>query len=96
MSPHRTERPWQGQTELRAPESTTDVRSRIVTSAPEILAPAVRGIRRIPHTFVFDNDFAGLQPDTPTAQADFEGGAFLLRKVSAAFAGLCASRHGTI
>ncbi|HEY1341954.1 MAG TPA: UDP-glucose--hexose-1-phosphate uridylyltransferase [Bryobacteraceae bacterium] len=63
VSPHRTERPWQGQVEttVAAPQPEYD---------PECyLCPgnARAGGKRNPKytsTFVFDNDFAALKPDT--------------------------------
>lgn len=63
VSPHRTDRPWQGQVEKVA-----------ANSAPEYdpdcyLCPGnarAGGVRNPPYTstFVFDNDFAALKPDT--------------------------------
>lgn len=72
VSPHRTERPWQGQTELQEPESSTPYDPNCYLCPGNTRA----GGKRNPsysHTFVFDNDFAALQPGTPTAQFDFEG-----------------------
>ena len=64
VSPHRNQRPWQGQTETTAPPTA-------LTFDPECyLCPgnARAGGVRNPHyegTFVFDNDFAALRADTP-------------------------------
>ncbi len=64
VSPHRTRRPWQGQIERLPPE-------RLNPYEPDCyLCPgnARAGGRRNPHytdTFVFDNDFAALLPETP-------------------------------
>jgi len=72
VSPHRTERPWQGQTELQEPESSTAYDPNCYLCPGNTRA----GGKRNPsygHTFVFDNDFAALRPETPTAQLDFEG-----------------------
>ena len=72
VSPHRTERPWQGWTERQEPESATPYDPNCYLCPGNTRA----GGKRNPsyaHTFVFDNDFAALQPGTPTAQLDFEG-----------------------
>jgi UDPglucose--hexose-1-phosphate uridylyltransferase len=83
VSPRRTERPWQGQVE---PASTREA----VRYDPECyLCPGnlrAGGVRN-PHyesTFVFDNDFAALCPDTPPGWVD-EGGLLL----AAAERGVC-------
>jgi UDPglucose--hexose-1-phosphate uridylyltransferase len=72
VSPHRTDRPWQGQVEKTA-----------VTEAPQYdpqcyLCPgnARAGGARNPvytSTFVFDNDFAALKPDTPPGRFEQDG-----------------------
>ena len=72
VSPQRTDRPWQGQMEevIREVQPEFD---------PECyLCPGnarVGGARNPPYTatFVFDNDFAALRPDTPAGKVD-EGG----------------------
>jgi len=66
VSPHRTTRPWQGQVESAAP---TDVRQYDPAC---YLCPGNERAngRRNPHytsTFAFDNDFAALRPDQPSA-----------------------------
>ncbi len=65
VSPHRTERPWQGQVE----GSTAAARPQYDPSC--YLCPGnVRagGVRNPAYssTFVFDNDYATLRPDTPS------------------------------
>lgn len=72
VSPQRTQRPWLGQVEKPAPES------RPVYDAGCYLCPGnVRaGGDHNPayeHTFVFDNDFAALLPDTPAARLEEAG-----------------------
>ncbi len=72
VSPQRTQRPWLGQVEKPAPES------RPVYDPNCYLCPgnARAGGKRNPDytgTFVFDNDFAALLPDTPPAQLDERG-----------------------
>jgi UDPglucose--hexose-1-phosphate uridylyltransferase len=72
VSPHRTQRPWQGQV-----EKTT--RPTPVTYDPNCyLCPGnerAGGVRNPQYTstFVFDNDFAALKPDIPAGQEDREG-----------------------
>jgi UDPglucose--hexose-1-phosphate uridylyltransferase len=66
VSPHRTERPWQGQVE-KAPQE-----SRPAYDPNCYLCPGNQraGGQRNPNydsTFVFTNDFAALLPDTPPA-----------------------------
>jgi UDPglucose--hexose-1-phosphate uridylyltransferase len=78
VSPHRTERPWLGQVEKPTPEYRP-------TYDPECyLCPGnerAGGKRNslYDHTFVFDNDYAALLPDTLIAQIDDRG---LLRATS--------------
>jgi UDPglucose--hexose-1-phosphate uridylyltransferase len=75
VSPHRTARPWQGQVEESgaAPPAAYD---------PECyLCPGNQragGVRNPAYTstFVFDNDFAALKPDTPLDR--FESGGLLI------------------
>ena len=72
VSPHRTERPWQGQMEdagtVAAPEYDPDC----------YLCPGntrAGGVYNPPYTstFVFTNDFAALQPDTPHNRSQRDG-----------------------
>jgi UDPglucose--hexose-1-phosphate uridylyltransferase len=72
VSPHRTQRPWQGQVEKKD-----------TASAPEYdpdcyLCPGnerAGGVRNPPYTstFVFDNDFAALKPDTRRDRFERDG-----------------------
>ena len=72
VSPQRTDRPWQGQME----EVMRDVRPEF---DPECyLCPGnarVGGVRNPTYTatFVFENDFAALRPDTPPGKSDESG-----------------------
>ncbi|MDR3438260.1 UDP-glucose--hexose-1-phosphate uridylyltransferase [Telmatospirillum sp.] len=72
VSPHRTQRPWQGQTEK---QDTPTAR----TFDPDCyLCPGNRRANgdhnpAYGSTFVFDNDFAALRPDAPVDEFD-EGG----------------------
>lgn len=72
VSPHRTQRPWQGQTEKQSGETTPafDPGCYLCPGNPRANGghnPAY------PHTFVFDNDFAALRPDASVEEID-EGG----------------------
>jgi len=64
VSPHRTERPWQGQTETAPAETALEF-------DPDCyMCPGNRRANGIVNpqyasTFAFDNDFAALRPDTP-------------------------------
>jgi UDPglucose--hexose-1-phosphate uridylyltransferase len=69
VSPHRTARPWQGQVEEEIPER------RLAYDPACYLCPGnerAGGTRtpRYTSTFVFDNDFAALLPDTPAQRLD--------------------------
>jgi UDPglucose--hexose-1-phosphate uridylyltransferase len=72
VSPQRTQRPWLGQVEKLPPEARP-------TYDPHCyLCPGnerAGGRRNPPYTstFVFDNDFAALWPDTPLAEIDRRG-----------------------
>src|ERR1700733_5602496 len=72
VSPHRTERPWQGQVES-APAAAP------LTYDPSCyLCPGnsrAGGLRNptSPETFFFDNDFAALKPYTPAGEMDESG-----------------------
>ncbi|UYZ58209.1 UDP-glucose--hexose-1-phosphate uridylyltransferase [Hymenobacter latericus] len=72
VSPHRSKRPWQGQQE------TPDAEQRPAYDPGCYLCPGnTRANGAVnpayPNTFVFDNDFAALLPDTPAGSID-EGG----------------------
>jgi UDPglucose--hexose-1-phosphate uridylyltransferase len=65
VSPHRAQRPWQGQREPKA------VAAALAHDPNCYLCPGnlrANGARNpdYPHTFVFDNDFPALQADAPT------------------------------
>ena len=72
VSPHRTQRPWQGQVE------ETDHTAQPEYDPSCYLCPGnerAGGARnpRYTSTFVFDNDFAALRPDTPPDRFDESG-----------------------
>ena len=72
VSPQRTDRPWQGQVEETTPEIQPEYDPACYLCPGN---PRAGGVRNPAYrsTFVFDNDFAALQPDTPAGQMD-EGG----------------------
>ena len=85
VSPNRTERPWQGQTEKRANASSPayDPNCYLCPGNPRaggICNPAYST------TFIFDNDFAALQPDLQKPAVD-GGGKNLL--IATAESGVC-------
>jgi UDPglucose--hexose-1-phosphate uridylyltransferase len=72
VSPHRALRPWQGQVEPVPPAT------RPAYDPGCYLCPGnerAGGARNPAYTgtFVFDNDFAGLRPDTPDVREDVDG-----------------------
>lgn len=69
VSPHRTQRPWQGQVEtppqeVKPPYDPNCYLCPGNKRAGDARNPAYTG------TFVFENDFAALTPDTPSAAAE--------------------------
>jgi UDPglucose--hexose-1-phosphate uridylyltransferase len=85
VSPHRTERPWQGQTERHEPESTQPYDPNCYLCPGNTRAGGVRN-PSYSNTFVFENDFAALQPDTPTTHVDVGGNGILLAQTES---GIC-------
>ncbi|HUS06327.1 MAG TPA: UDP-glucose--hexose-1-phosphate uridylyltransferase [Bryobacteraceae bacterium] len=72
VSPHRTQRPWQGQVEKTAPPVSLSYDANCYLCPGN---PRAGGVRNPEYdtTFVFDNDFAALRPDTPKAILDQDG-----------------------
>jgi UDPglucose--hexose-1-phosphate uridylyltransferase len=83
VSPHRTERPWQGQMEDEAVAAQPDYDPNCYLCPGNSRAGGVRN-PAYSGTFVFDNDFAALKSGTPLERFEQEG---LLRAVSEP--GLC-------
>jgi UDPglucose--hexose-1-phosphate uridylyltransferase len=80
VSPHRTQRPWQGQIEPTPGETS------LAYDPNCYLCPGnsrAGGVKNPPYssTFVFDNDFAALRPDTP--QGKWSEGDLLLAESEA-------------
>jgi len=69
VSPQRTDRPWQGQVE-KVPQPAAESYDPQCYLCPG--NPRAGGLRNPSYksTFVFDNDFAALRPDTPAADLD--------------------------
>ena len=64
VSPHRTQRPWQGQTEEASKESRPAYDPQCYLCPGNARAGGVKN-PRYTDTFVFQNDFGALLPDTP-------------------------------
>ena len=76
VSPHRTQRPWQGQTEDIAVSAALayDIDCYLCPGnnrAGGHLTPEYTG------TFVFENDYAALMPDTSAAESDLDNAGLL-------------------
>ncbi len=67
VSPHRTKRPWQGQTERPAQETLNEYEPECYLCPGNSRAGGHRN-PEYTETFVFDNDFAALLPDTPAGE----------------------------
>jgi UDPglucose--hexose-1-phosphate uridylyltransferase len=72
VSPHRAQRPWQGQVESLSPEVVVGYDPGCYLCPGNVRAgggsnPAYTG------TFVFDNDFAALKPDTKAVEVQEKG-----------------------
>jgi len=65
VSPHRTQRPWQGQVEKLPPDTRPAYDPQCYLCPGNVRANGERN-PDYPGTFVFTNDFAALQPDSPT------------------------------
>ncbi|MFN7947192.1 MAG: UDP-glucose--hexose-1-phosphate uridylyltransferase [Blastocatellia bacterium] len=72
VSPHRTQRPWQGQVEKPAQELLPAYDPSCYLCPGNARAGGVHN-PDYQSTFVFDNDFAALRMDVPPAQLDTSG-----------------------
>jgi UDPglucose--hexose-1-phosphate uridylyltransferase len=72
VSPQRTARPWQGQEEARLAEDRPRYDPACYLCPGNIRAAGAR-TPDYRTTFVFDNDFAALQPDTPPERFEHGG-----------------------
>jgi len=72
VSPHRTERPWQGQVEDTAAAAPLEYDPECYLCPGNARAGGVRN-PDYTSTFVFDNDFAALKPDTQVERFEKDG-----------------------
>jgi UDPglucose--hexose-1-phosphate uridylyltransferase len=72
VSPHRTQRPWQGQMEKETAAAQPDYDPTCYLCPGNSRAGGVRN-PEYTSTFVFDNDFAALKPNTPLASFAKDG-----------------------
>src|SRR5436305_8115487 len=72
VSPHRTQRPWQGQMETPAAAAQPAYDPTCYLCPGNARAGGVRN-PAYTSTFVFDNDFAALKPATPIDHFDRDG-----------------------
>jgi UDPglucose--hexose-1-phosphate uridylyltransferase len=85
VSPHRTQRPWQGQTEKKATTVELAYDPECYLCPGNLRAGGARTEKYI-STYVFENDFAALKSDAPRFSSD-EAGKGLL--VSEGESGVC-------
>ena len=83
VSPHRTDRPWQGQVEKTAVDAQPDYDPNCYLCPGNARAGGARN-PAYTSTFVFDNDYAAMLPGTPAGTEDRNG---LL--IAAAEPGIC-------
>jgi UDPglucose--hexose-1-phosphate uridylyltransferase len=67
VSPHRTQRPWQGQVESTPHETSLRYDPLCYLCPGNTRAGGVKNLNYT-GTFVFDNDFAALKPETPSGE----------------------------
>jgi UDPglucose--hexose-1-phosphate uridylyltransferase len=92
VSPHRAERPWQGQIEAMPAEALLQFDPNCYLCPGNARAGGVKN-PRYEGTFVFDNDFAALRPDTPAGEVR-EGELLLARSEAGKCRVVCFSpRH---
>lgn len=72
VSPHRTQRPWQGQVEAAAAPAQPEYDPECYLCPGNARAGGVRN-PNYTSTFVFDNDFAALKPGTPPDRFEQDG-----------------------
>jgi len=77
VSPHRTQRPWQGQTETKAAPVALRYDPECYLCPGNLRAGGVR-TEKYTSTYVFENDFAALKLDTPRFSSDEDGKGLLV------------------
>lgn len=86
VSPHRARRPWQGQVEVREPDTRPAYDRDCYLCPGNARAGGVRN-PAYEDVFAFDNDYAALRPDTPEGGGRVDHGGGLL--VAEAERGIC-------
>lgn len=76
VSPHRTDRPWQGQTETPAQPPSLQYDPNCYL-CPGNMRAGGQQTPKYTSTYVFENDFAALKPDIPQATTDLGGNGLL-------------------
>ncbi len=71
VSPHRTERPWQGQVEKQSVAQQLEYDRQCYLCPGNERAGGMRN-PKYESTFVFENDFAALKPDVPPGSLDID------------------------
>ncbi len=77
VSPHRTQRPWQGQTEKKAAPAELAYDPECYLCPGNVRAGGVH-TDRYTSTYVFENDFAALKLDSPRFLSDEQGKGLLV------------------
>src|SRR6516165_10418825 len=72
VSPHRTDRPWQGQVEDAPDEARPEYDPKCYLCPGNSRAGGVHN-PAYTSTFIFDNDFAALKPDTGMERFEEQG-----------------------
>jgi len=72
VSPHRTERPWQGQVERIVPEKRPKYDPQCYLCPGNLRAGGHKN-PAYTNTFVFDNDYAALTPESPSGELNQSG-----------------------
>jgi UDPglucose--hexose-1-phosphate uridylyltransferase len=85
VSPHRTQRPWQGQVEAASKTSAMSYDPECYLCPGNSRAGGARNPQYL-DTFVFDNDFSALKPDIASSTQDIGGNGLMLAQSEA---GLC-------
>ena len=80
VSPHRTQRPWQGQTEDTAKPATLAYDPACYLCPGNERAGGAQ-TPKYTSTYVFENDYAALKPDLPAASLDIDDAGLLRAEV---------------
>jgi UDPglucose--hexose-1-phosphate uridylyltransferase len=72
VSPHRTQRPWQGQTEAPAASAAVQYDPQCYLCPGNVRAGG-EGTPAYAATYVFENDYAALKADVPKSVVDVHG-----------------------